>query len=175
MRQFGDPISILPFGIKREREDILYYDGPILSIYQTDKGEFLVYYWCESNYEVNRWLVFEINELEAKLLRNDAITITELVRLRDFVFFVDVDSELKHKSIRKLHPVSIPPSYLPEIQLTSDISYFQVLSPIPSNYSAVQSFMRSIGSVPNSDRFFEFNDINGEKSTNVSLSAYHMA
>ncbi len=169
MRQFGDKIRSLPFGELTEREDLLYYDGPLLSLFRSASGKTVLFYWCESDTAVNRWLVFEITEREAALLRNDKITISELTENRNCIYFVDIDANLQYKEIRKLHPASIPSSYLPET------SYYRVASLKPSPYAPVVSFMNAIRGTPYSESFFEFDKIERIRRSDVGLSVYHMA
>ena len=37
--------------------DLIYYDGPLLSHYVSNKGENYLFYWVDVDNEYNRWVV----------------------------------------------------------------------------------------------------------------------
>ena len=39
--------------------DLIYYDGPLLSHYVSNKGENYLFYWVDVDNEYNRWVVSE--------------------------------------------------------------------------------------------------------------------
>ena len=46
-------------------DDLIYFDGPLLSFYSNDSGDNYLYYWVDVDDFCNRWVVFsvELSEL----------------------------------------------------------------------------------------------------------------
>jgi hypothetical protein len=54
------PKNSLPKMIKIK--DLIYFDGPLLSHFETIYNENFLFYWVDANQDFNRWLIFRTSE-----------------------------------------------------------------------------------------------------------------
>ena len=59
--------------------DLIYYDGPLLSHYVSNKGENYLFYWVDVDNEYNRWVVirtdiFSIQQYLAYIIHSGFIS-----------------------------------------------------------------------------------------------------
>jgi hypothetical protein len=113
-------ITQIPFPLAHltRVRDLLYFDGPLLSLFQGNEGEYYLYYWCDADEEVNRWIVFKVESkaLDAYLLRQTSLLqlITKAVKQQFYIVDLDDDLTILHCYSTSLK--DLPPSYLPSQQ-----------------------------------------------------------
>lgn len=163
MITYGHKVNSLPYRNLSQREDLLYYNGPLLTLFTEGDSKHVVFYWCDSDSEANRWLVFEIGERDVQPLRDETISLRELTDKCSHVYFVDIESGLQYREVRELHPSSIPPSYLPEARMGGDTDFYSMKSSIK---------VRGARVTPST--FFS-NQFGAGKLVSMSLSAYQVA
>lgn len=102
--------------------DFLAHEGPLLSLFaDTDNPElYYLYKWTDSDKQVNRWLVFQVNLPILKKFLFQEISLRNLLIQNPFVFLVDLDNELNAKQILIVATNDLPISYLP-----SEKSFFK--------------------------------------------------
>ncbi len=54
----GEPCSLPPM---EWVDDLIYFNGPILSHYRTFEGNHYLWYWCDVDDTAHRWLVLEVS------------------------------------------------------------------------------------------------------------------
>lgn len=135
-------------------EDLIYLDGPLLSHFKSKSGNDYLYYWCDVDENYNRWLVFEVKNLNHYLAGR--VSLHELITSADILFVVDIDDDLQYQNIRLVESESLPENYLPEIdsypengqenyKLLIDKSWtLQDLSKIPDAYNKVYAIIHSL-------------------------------
>lgn len=104
-----------------------YYDGPLLSEFRRKNGERYLYYWCDCDKQVNRWMVLRIAEASILRLANRFVPLDFVIPekcLDDFVYFVDISSTGKIVKTRLTDVDEIPDEYKP-----SSGSYIQHVIP----------------------------------------------
>ncbi|WP_422008386.1 DUF6575 domain-containing protein [Roseivirga pacifica] len=133
MDKIGVNIDNLPFGKLERVEDLISYEGPVLTHYRSRESEYILFYWVDFGQHLNRWLVKSVPEkafvefLKKKLSLND-IVIDDSSNV--FCFLVDIDSNQNMRNISLCRQDQLDPDYLPEQQL-----YFS--SAIPSVYDSL--------------------------------------
>ena len=97
-------------------EDIFYYDGPLLSLFLSNKGENYIYYWVDTDQQLfNRWLIFKIDFKDFKLCyRQEKDLKTLILSPTDFIYCVDIDDNLDYNNVGIVYPQNLPENYLPE-------------------------------------------------------------
>lgn len=108
------PKNSLPKMIKIK--DLIYFDGPLLSHFETIYNENFLFYWVDANQDFNRWLIFRTSE---KLLDNyieKKKSLFELISDENIGNFykIDIDNNLNHNNLSIVEFKDIPESYLPE-------------------------------------------------------------
>ncbi len=147
----GMSLSSFPIADLRRTTDLIYFDGPLLSVYEHTNGEKYLYYWCDADDKVNRWMILRIDEASVLRLVNRIVPLGYVIPKGcrdDFVYFVDFATDRKPHNV-VLTPVSnVPESYRPEdncyldaVEHRQDASSYAVL--VEGNWS-----VREIGDFP---------------------------
>lgn len=145
----------IPFDISRLKlcENLIEQDGPLLSLYYNDNGDYYLFYWLDSDEHANRWLVLRASLEGVRRYLSGEKTLRDLVLhpIDGFVWVIDLDGEL-HQTHTAVLPVSnVPVDYLP-----GKNSYF-AFDDKDSLLSRVRTSNFNV-SVPDSDQGF-FSDI----------------
>ena len=96
--------------------DLIYFEGPLLSHFQSKSGEHYLYYWVDADDIYNRWLIFRVSYDRLQLYLNGTVSLFQLIQDLDnnFIFKADIDNDLKYHSIELLYTYELPPNYLPQ-------------------------------------------------------------
>lgn len=145
----------IPFDISRLKlcENLIEQDGPLLSLYYNDNGDYYLFYWLNSDEHANRWLVFRVGLEGVRRYLQGEKTLRDLVLhpIDGFVWVIDLDDAL-----HQTHTVALPVSNVPVGYLPGKCSYFAF-----DNKESLLSHVRTSNfnvSVPDSDQGF-FSDI----------------
>jgi hypothetical protein len=95
--------------------DLIDFEGPILVHYSNNSHNAL-YYWVDSNEKFNRWLCFEVKQIELYNYLFKNISLFELIRKKNNepFFIVEIDKDLKYSNFQMLQGYLIPEKYYPD-------------------------------------------------------------
>lgn len=95
--------------------DIEGFEGPLLSLFRDKRGTPYIYYWCDRDEKLNRWLVFRTTESLVTQYETKEITLKELIMscCDRFVYVCDIDSDGEQHVLGNLVIKDIPEDYLP--------------------------------------------------------------
>lgn len=95
--------------------DLIYFDGPLLSHYMSDKGENYLFHWADADDDYNRWIVLRTDILSIQQYLDKKVNLRSLIMEPNdgFVFSVDIDDELNYTNIKVVPVEAIPNEYLP--------------------------------------------------------------
>lgn len=95
--------------------DLIYYDGPLLSHYQSLSGEDYLFYWVDTDDTFNRWLIINISIIKLQDYLNQKTSLYQLLTELDagLVYKVDIDKEIHYHNFELLYIYELPESYLP--------------------------------------------------------------
>ena len=114
----GMELNRLPVSDLTWVKDLIYFDGPLLSQFRHARnGESYLYYWCDCDENVNRWMVLRVSEDDLKRLLSRLIPLGEIIpkgSQDDFVYIVDLDGRGEVVKVRLLGVEAVPPAYTPE-------------------------------------------------------------
>jgi hypothetical protein len=96
-------------------DDLIYFDGPLLSFYANDGGDNYLYYWVDVDDFCNRWVVFPVELAELNDYLNGKITLYSLVNSSLTGYIVDLDDDLETQNVLLIQISDLPADYLPEI------------------------------------------------------------
>jgi hypothetical protein len=110
----GYKIEKLPIEDLYKVEDLVYFDGPLLSFYANKSGSTFLYYWVDADNEYNRWFVFsvEINELNDFI--NRKIPLITIIKHSMQGYILDLDKDLVHSDVFLVLTSELPQNYLPK-------------------------------------------------------------
>lgn len=109
-------VEILP-RLKKVAE-LIYFDGPLLSLFTNTAGDTYLYNWSDNDEEVNRWLVFRVNTKSLTSYLKHHINLRDLILnpSDDFVYAVDLDDDLRRRALYIIKPDDLPSSYVPKAE-----------------------------------------------------------
>ena len=83
--------------------DLIYFDGPLLSHYVTNKGDNYLFYWIDQDDTANRWMFIRTDYDNIQKYTNKKQTLRNVLSspLDDIVYTVDIDEErgFHHRSL----------------------------------------------------------------------------
>ncbi len=120
--------------------DLIYFDGPLLSHYMSDKGENYLFHWADADDDYNRWIVLRTDILSIQQYLEKKINLRSLfMKPNDgFVFSVDIDDNINYTNIKLVPVEALPEEYIPtedsfySFKMEDDID----LSAISQKYSS---------------------------------------
>lgn len=117
-------------------EDILYFEGPILSLLKGSTTQDYFYYWCDADIICNRWMVLPVNRSDIINYKEGNLSLYDLCNCLDQVCFVDIDSRSEPKRGKLVSKADIPEDYIPptESYFDEDLSPSAQFLPIPELY-----------------------------------------
>ncbi len=95
--------------------DLIFFDGPLLSLFENKHGEFYLYYWCDTDNIYNRWLIIRVNNMLIRNYLSRKVTLRELITkpIDGFLYFIDMDDDLDYSQVNLVYPDQLPISYVP--------------------------------------------------------------
>ena len=111
----GTQLGKWPLNDLSKIDDLIYFEGSLLSNFKNDGGDNYLFYWCDSDESYNRWLVFRVIEKQLQNYFDKKTSLRELMlELSDgFLYSVDIDDELQYRNIYMMVSQDLPESYLP--------------------------------------------------------------
>jgi hypothetical protein len=112
----GIKLPELPLKKLIKVSDILYFDGPLLSHFQTTENDHYLFYWVDVDDFFNRWLIFRVNIEKLKRYVNGKTSLFEILTNSEdnYIFKVDIDEGLDYKNVELVFVGNLPDNYIPE-------------------------------------------------------------
>ena len=109
--------------------DLIYFEGPLLSHYVSNKGDDYLFYWVDKDDCDNRWLVMRVSLQNLQKYMGQEITLRELIDNPNdgYLYSIDVNNDIIYHNVKLVQPSALPEEYLPEKE-----SYY-TFTPIPSD------------------------------------------
>lgn len=95
--------------------DLIYYDGPLLSHYVSNKGENYLFYWVDVDNEYNRWVVIRTDIFSIQQYLEKKSTLHSIITQPNdgFVYTVDIDDKIHYHNIKLVPIANLPEEYTP--------------------------------------------------------------
>lgn len=139
----SENIGILPFKGLVKVNDLIYFDGPILTHFKDGYGKDILFYWVDADNKFNRWLVFQIAEsdLADYLLKRKNLREIFDKPINDVFYTTEIGDNFNYENTNIIYKENLPSEYFPEAQ-----SYFEL--EIPSSYEKMLNrYRESYGKV----------------------------
>ncbi|TAE74991.1 MAG: hypothetical protein EAZ85_03405 [Bacteroidetes bacterium] len=108
--------KIASLGLALQRKgDLLYHEGPLLThfINSENANEHYFYKWSDIDENCNRWLIFKVTIENLTSFFEGSITLLQLIQNNQFVYFVDLDTDINEVNAFICPTNKIPNDYLP--------------------------------------------------------------
>lgn len=115
----GSQLSKFPLEPLNLVADLLYYDGPFLSLLESEHnfGEsYYFYYWCNLDERYNRWLIFRVTRKQVTGYLTGRTTLREIIThpIEHYYFLGDMDDDSEWQQLYLVMPSDLPHSYWPK-------------------------------------------------------------
>lgn len=121
----------LPFDLNKlkHRSDLIEQDGPLLSLYYNDKGDYYLFYWLDCDNKANRWMILRIDNQSLFEYLNQEKTLLQVIKnpSDNFVWITDIDNNGKQIYTQALPITSVPKDYLPDADSKFEFGHQQEL------------------------------------------------
>ncbi len=95
-------------------EDIIFFDGPVLSYVRGNSQQDYFYLWVDNDWQFNRWLAIPVTREMIRGYKNREFSLLNIIQQTSNVIFVDIDNAFKVKRAFQLPARNIPPEILPK-------------------------------------------------------------
>ena len=112
----------------RKIADLIFFEGPLLSHYVSDKGDDYLFYWVDRDGRDNRWLVLRVSLASLQKYIGKQLSLRELIASPNdgYLYCVDVDDALSYHNVKLVQSSDLPAEYLP------DADSFYEFEPVPA-------------------------------------------
>ncbi len=150
----------IPFDLTalKHRTDLIEQDGPLLSLYYNDKGDYYLLYWLDCDAESNRWMILRVDNQTLYEYLDKERTLLQVIQQPsdNFVWITDIDNAGNQIFTKALPVSAIPSAYLPaadswfefdhQQELLKDVSTDQFEVDIPkSDKNLFSTLMSKMG------------------------------
>ena len=94
--------------------DIVYFDGPLISLYKKNDGPDALFFWVDSNQRHNRWAVAEISRRDLSAYLKEELSLLEVIKKNQHIYFFDTSQNGRRTKFQYVSLKNFPQSYLPE-------------------------------------------------------------
>jgi hypothetical protein len=102
--------------------DLVYYDGPLLSVFTDSNRNPYIYYWVEADNKYNRWLIFRTSGAKLNKYVLQKISHYDLmIEPEDgYLYMADLDSQAVHYNLKVVSVSALPSGYFPHKDVYHD-------------------------------------------------------
>ncbi len=102
--------------------DLVYFDGPLLSVFHDENNESWVYGWVDSDNQYNRWIIFKTSFRSLSSYLKGEMSHYDLIKncKKREVFFADLDNDIQYHNVIVMSAEHVPNEYLPELYVFHD-------------------------------------------------------
>lgn len=112
----GINLPTLPVSGLEHQKDLVYFEGPFLRQYIHPNGDHYLYYWCDCEDDVNRWMLLRVKEANILRLTGRVLPMDCIIPKGcqdDYVYFVDMRSTGAVSNVTLCRVADVPDDYCP--------------------------------------------------------------
>jgi hypothetical protein len=108
----------------RDIVDLIYFEGPLLTLFENEYGDSYLYYWCDVDEQCHRWLIFRVTQKTLRFYVTQKLSLRELILnpVDGFLYSLELDEELESRQTYLVQPKNLPPKYRPAVDSYYDFS-----------------------------------------------------
>lgn len=114
--------------------DLIYFEGPLLSLFKNGSGDSYLCYWCDVDENDNRWMILRLSKTNLKSYISKKLSLNHLILspVDGFVYILDIGDDVQYNNIYLVLPENLPEQYVPETDsfydFESELDYTERLS-----------------------------------------------
>lgn len=118
----GFNINEFPFKL-RKIGDLMYFEGPLMSVYSDSSGNAFIFDWVDSDEKNNRWLVYQVEKNQLSEYINNKISHFNLLNnpVNDLIFVIDKNPKGEIERSLVCSPNKLPYEYLPDTNIKFEV------------------------------------------------------
>lgn len=102
-------------------EDIIYHDGPLLSLFEDERQESHLVLWCDCDDTVNRWMRVSVSKEDYASYIDGKVSLLTIIQKQKSVVFYEIfakceDNVFEERNFTEVLLEDIDPEYLPSEQ-----------------------------------------------------------
>jgi hypothetical protein len=99
----------------QKRADLVFFDGPLLSLFENKDGDPYFFIWADVDRDTNRWVVFRTASAGLSAFLNKNVTLRELVTHPSdgFLYVADLNAASDFGDVWIIPAAELPVAYLP--------------------------------------------------------------
>lgn len=112
----GERIAVSQIPNYKWNADIIFYDGPFLSLYRLDHGQDALYLWVDCNDDDSRWIIIDVTRGVLLNYLTKKTALLDVMRVSNNLITFDLsagDQGFRRKNAVKVTFDQIPSEYLP--------------------------------------------------------------
>ena len=113
-RILGEDIGIRDFPEYVWNADLVYYDGPFISLYRRENGPDALYFWVDNDSYNNRWATIELSRLDLQKYLKSEISLLSIIQSSEICYIFNTGPKGRKGKISKLPSHLFPQEYLPD-------------------------------------------------------------
>lgn len=96
--------------------DLIFFEGALLSHFRNPDGKDFLYLWSDCDESANRWTIFEVSEASIQKYLAGDVPLRDLMLNESVssVMLVDLEDDLKVRSLISVAPELLPEAYVPD-------------------------------------------------------------
>lgn len=113
LQTIATKVSKKLFSDHRWIADVLYFEGPLLSLFKGSKEQDYFYYWCDNDSINNRWLAIPVSREQIEAYFSKKLSLHDLISGQRKVIAVDTNNDGEVSHVHALNFADLPSAYLP--------------------------------------------------------------
>lgn len=95
--------------------DLIYFEGPLLSLFidRNNPDIYYLYKWVDSDENLNRWIVTQVDSLSLRNFFYSQTTLREIILDSPVSYSIELNDELEEYNIKVCPSNNLPNEYLP--------------------------------------------------------------
>ncbi|HHR5849467.1 TPA: hypothetical protein ACS7XE_003698 [Providencia alcalifaciens] len=97
--------------------DLVYFDGPLISLFKGEKNTDAIYMWVDNDSRRNRWCIIPVNRDTLNNYIRKEIALKDVISLTESVVFFNISEGVNgiiRRSFTQVNINDFPPEYLPD-------------------------------------------------------------
>lgn len=106
-------------------QDLLYYDGPLLSLFKNGEDELHLVLWCDNNENVNRWMRVKLSNEHYDAYLKSEMSLKDIILKQEHVTFYEIFADFEKDIFEEKNFIQVKTQDIPEDYMPTDESYYK--------------------------------------------------